>query len=80
MLSSGRDKIKNRALDTVISLVDGDSEAINFNDNTFDAVTVAFGVRNFERLEIGLQEILRVLKPNGIFCDFRNFKSNQNPI
>lgn len=65
MLSSGRDKIKNRALDTVISLVDGDSEAINFNDNTFDAVTVAFGVRNFEQLGIGLQEILRVLKPGG---------------
>jgi demethylmenaquinone methyltransferase/2-methoxy-6-polyprenyl-1,4-benzoquinol methylase len=65
MLSSGRDKIKKRALDTVISLVDGDSEAIKFNDNTFDAVTVAFGVRNFEQLEIGLQEILRVLKPGG---------------
>ena len=38
-----------------------------YDDNTFDAITVAFGVRNFENLEIGLAEILRVLKPNGLF-------------
>ena len=65
MLSSGRNKIKKRSLDKTISLIDGDSEAIKFNDNTFDAVTVAFGVRNFEQLETGLREILRVLKPGG---------------
>ena len=43
----------------------GDSATINFPDETFDAVTVAFGVRNFEHLEKGLQEMRRVLKPNG---------------
>ena len=45
----------------------GDSENMPFEDNTFDAITVAFGVRNFETLEKGLKEILRVLKPNGVF-------------
>ena len=49
----------------IIELVNGDSETIKFNDNTFDAVTVAFGVRNFEHLEKGLSEIKRVLKPGG---------------
>jgi demethylmenaquinone methyltransferase/2-methoxy-6-polyprenyl-1,4-benzoquinol methylase len=45
----------------------GDSEKMPFEDNTFDAITVAFGIRNFENLEKGLAEILRVLKPNGTF-------------
>ena len=45
----------------------GDSEYLPFEDNSFDAITVAFGVRNFEDLEKGLSEILRVLKPNGTF-------------
>ena len=45
----------------------GDSENMPFDDNSFDAITVAFGVRNFETLEKGLTEILRVLKPNGRF-------------
>ena len=48
-----------------IELLNGDSEAIFFSDNSFDAVTVAFGVRNFENLERGLSEIYRVLKPGG---------------
>jgi demethylmenaquinone methyltransferase/2-methoxy-6-polyprenyl-1,4-benzoquinol methylase len=47
-------------------MVVGDSENLPFDDNAFDAITVAFGVRNFENLEIGLAEILRVLKPGGI--------------
>ena len=46
-------------------MVVGDSENLSFKDNSFDAVTVSFGVRNFENLEIGLAEILRVLKPAG---------------
>jgi len=45
----------------------GDSENLPFDENSFDAITVAFGVRNFETLEKGLKEILRVLKPNGTF-------------
>jgi demethylmenaquinone methyltransferase/2-methoxy-6-polyprenyl-1,4-benzoquinol methylase len=48
-------------------MVVGDSENLPFDDNSFDAITVAFGVRNFEHLEVGLKEILRVLKPNGTF-------------
>jgi demethylmenaquinone methyltransferase/2-methoxy-6-polyprenyl-1,4-benzoquinol methylase len=65
MLQLGREKLKNRHLEHVIELQNGDSEAIMFPDDTFDAVTVAFGVRNFELLETGLSEILRVLKPGG---------------
>ncbi len=49
----------------VIELQLGDSETINFENDTFDAITVAFGVRNFENLEKGLQEMRRVLKPGG---------------
>lgn len=65
MLSLGRQKVAKLLLNSHIELLRGDSEAINFGDNTFDAITVAFGVRNFERLEKGLQEMYRVLKPNG---------------
>ena len=67
MLEVGRQKISSKKLDGIISMVIGDSEDLPFKDNTFDAITVAFGVRNFENLEKGLAEILRVLKPNGIF-------------
>lgn len=65
MLEIGREKVLKLGLDKQIELQSGDSEAINFSDHTFDAVTVAFGVRNFERLEQGLKEINRVLKPGG---------------
>lgn len=65
MLNYGRKKISAKGLDTVIELQTGDSETINFPDQTFDAVTVSFGVRNFENLEKGLTEIYRVLKPGG---------------
>ncbi|MGJ8548620.1 bifunctional demethylmenaquinone methyltransferase/2-methoxy-6-polyprenyl-1,4-benzoquinol methylase UbiE [Winogradskyella wichelsiae] len=67
MLEVGRKKIASKNLDGIISMVIGDSEDLPFEDHTFDAITVAFGVRNFEHLEKGLAEILRVLKPNGIF-------------
>lgn len=65
MLNVGSEKIKSKNLDHIISLSRADSENLPFNDNYFDAVTVAFGVRNFENLEKGLTEINRVLKPNG---------------
>jgi demethylmenaquinone methyltransferase/2-methoxy-6-polyprenyl-1,4-benzoquinol methylase len=65
MLEGGRTKILKASLDTIIELRKGDSETINFPESTFDAVTVSFGVRNFENLEKGLQEIYRVLKPGG---------------
>ena len=65
MLAEGRKKIAALGLQDAIELVSGDSEQIKFNDNHFDGVTVAFGVRNFEHLETGLQEMYRVLKPGG---------------
>ena len=67
MLEVGRQKILAQNLSNRIEMVLCDSEKMPYQDNTFDAITVAFGVRNFEHLEIGLAEILRVLKPNGIF-------------
>ena len=65
MLEIGRKKIARQQLEDRIELYTGDSEAIHFPDNHFDAITVAFGVRNFEHLEKGLQEMLRVLQPGG---------------
>lgn len=65
MLEVGREKIKKKKLEKIIQFHLGDSEKLDFEDNTFDAVTVAFGVRNFENLEKGLSEIRRVLKENG---------------
>ncbi len=65
MLELGRKKIDKLLLNNKIQLFTGDSEAIKFEENTFDAVTVAFGVRNFEHLEVGLKEMLRVLRPGG---------------
>ena len=67
MLQVGEKKIADRDLNKTIEMVLADSENIPFEDNYFDAITVAFGVRNFENLETGLSEILRVLRPNGIF-------------
>jgi demethylmenaquinone methyltransferase/2-methoxy-6-polyprenyl-1,4-benzoquinol methylase len=67
MLEIGKQKIAQKKLNNKIEMVLGDSEKMPFTDNSFDAITVAFGVRNFENLEKGLTEILRVLKPNGTF-------------
>lgn len=63
MLEVGRKKIEKEGLSTIIELHSGDGETIKFNNDTFDAVMVAFGVRNFENLEKGLAEIFRVQKP-----------------
>ncbi len=65
MLEVGRRKMREKKLDAVIELRSGDSENLPFEDNFFDAVIVAFGVRNFENLDRGLSEMLRVLKPGG---------------
>lgn len=67
MLKVGRKKIADQKLNIEIEMIQGDSENLPFEDNSFDAITVAFGVRNFENLEKGLAEIYRVLKPTGIF-------------
>lgn len=65
MLAQGRRKVEARGLTSRITLVQADSVALPFTDDTFHAVTVAFGVRNFEELERGLSEMRRVLRPGG---------------
>ena len=66
MIQVGREKIKRLKLDHLIRFQKGDSENMPFADGSFDAITVAFGVRNFENLERGLEEFYRVLKPDGV--------------
>ena len=65
MLELGRGKIAEQGLSEMISLETGDSERLRFEEGSFDAVTVAFGVRNFENLEKGLSEMYRVMRPGG---------------
>jgi demethylmenaquinone methyltransferase/2-methoxy-6-polyprenyl-1,4-benzoquinol methylase len=67
MLEVGKKKVLEKHMEKTIEMIEGDSENLPFKDNMFDAVTVAFGVRNFETLEKGLSEIHRVLKPSGTF-------------
>jgi demethylmenaquinone methyltransferase / 2-methoxy-6-polyprenyl-1,4-benzoquinol methylase len=66
MLRVGRIKVAGKGLSGIIGLLAADSEALPFSDDSFDAVTVAFGVRNFGRLQVGLEEMRRVLRPGGI--------------
>lgn len=66
MLNVGRSKVMHLGLDHLIEFKKGDSEAMPFLNEQFDAITVAFGVRNFENLENGLKEFVRVLKPDGV--------------
>ena len=80
MLELGVKKIEKEGLGDKIHLQLGDSETINFPDNTFDAVMVAFGVRNFENLDNGLAEMLRVLKPGGRLIVLEFSKPKQKAI
>lgn len=80
MLAVGRNKIAKQNLSKKIDMVFGDSENIPFSDNYFDAITVAFGVRNFENLEKGLQEIYRVLKPSGVFVVLETSVPTKTPF
>ncbi len=79
MLDVGRKKIAQKKLSDKIEMVLADSENMPFDDSTFDAITVAFGVRNFENLEKGLFEILRVLKPNGVFVILETSVPDKTP-
>jgi demethylmenaquinone methyltransferase/2-methoxy-6-polyprenyl-1,4-benzoquinol methylase len=65
MLQHGRVKVARKGLQERVVLQQADSEALPFTDASFDAVTVAFGVRNFEHLALGVREMVRVLRPNG---------------
>ena len=77
MLEVGRKKLKRKKLEGKIELQLGDSERLLFDDNKFDAIIVAFGVRNFENLEKGLSDMNRVLKPGGkaVILEFSKPKS-----
>lgn len=79
MLSVGGKKIRKFRLDKQINLQPGDAEKLPFSDNEFDAVTVSFGVRNFEHLENGLLELKRVLKPGGPLL-ILEFSIPENPV
>lgn len=80
MLDVGIKKVKEKNLDKLIEMVLGDSENLPFDDNSFDAVTVGFGVRNFENLDKGLQEINRVLRPGGIFVVLETSQPDKFPF
>ncbi|MFV8378906.1 bifunctional demethylmenaquinone methyltransferase/2-methoxy-6-polyprenyl-1,4-benzoquinol methylase UbiE [Flavobacterium sp. LB3R33] len=79
MLEVGVKKIAAKNLSNTIEMILADSENMPFEDNYFDAITVAFGVRNFENLEKGLAEILRVLKPNGVFVILETSVPDKTP-
>ncbi len=74
MLEEGRKKIKNTKYEPYIDLILGDSEKLCFPDYSFDAVTVAFGVRNFENLQKGIEEMCRVTRKKGkiVILEFSN--------
>lgn len=80
MLEVGKQKIAQRNLSNRIEMVLGDSEELPFEDNSFGAVTVAFGVRNFEDLEKGLSEIYRVLKKGGTFVVLETSVPTKTPF
>jgi demethylmenaquinone methyltransferase/2-methoxy-6-polyprenyl-1,4-benzoquinol methylase len=80
MLEIGREKILKKGLSDKIELLKGDSENLPFGENIFDAVTVAFGVRNFENLEKGLQEICRVMRPGAMLVVLEFSKPRSFPF
>lgn len=80
MLAMGREKMIKRKVDHIISMRLGDSENLPFEDNYFDALTVGFGVRNFENLEKGLAEMLRVVRPGGKLVILEFSKPKKFPV
>ena len=80
MLNVGKEKIAEKGLSDNIQMVQADSENLPFDDNHFDAITVAFGIRNFETLEKGLAEILRVLNPGGLFVILETSVPTKTPF
>lgn len=80
MLAMGREKMVKRKVDHIISMRLGDSENLPFEDNYFDALTVGFGVRNFENLEKGLAEMLRVVRPEGKLLILEFSKPKKFPV
>jgi demethylmenaquinone methyltransferase/2-methoxy-6-polyprenyl-1,4-benzoquinol methylase len=80
MLEVGKTKVVRKKLEGKVEMIVGDSENLQFDDDSFDAVTVAFGVRNFENLEKGLAEIYRVLKPKGTLVILETSVPSKTPF
>ena len=80
MLKLGKEKIKKKGLENKIELTLADSENLPFVDNQFDAITVGFGVRNFEHLEKGISDMYRVLKPGGTMVILEFSKPRMFPV
>lgn len=80
MLEFGRKKVKDNGLENKVEMILGDSENLPFDDNLFDAATVAFGVRNFEHLETGLAEIYRILKKGGLLVILETSVPTKSPF
>ena len=80
MLEKGREKMKKRRVENIISMQNGDSENLPFEDNYFDGLTVGFGVRNYENLEKGLAEMLRVIRKDGMAVILEFSKPKKFPI
>lgn len=80
MLNRAREKAREKNLEEKITFEKGDSENLRFANNSFDAVIVAFGVRNFENLDKGLAEIYRVLKPGGKLVVLEFSKPKKTPV
>ncbi|MBC8320749.1 MAG: bifunctional demethylmenaquinone methyltransferase/2-methoxy-6-polyprenyl-1,4-benzoquinol methylase UbiE [Bacteroidetes bacterium] len=80
MLEVGRKKIKLRGLEKIIEFHEGDAENLKFANNSFDAITVAFGVRNFETLQKGLEEMYRILVPGGVVAVLEFSKPKVFPV
>ncbi|MDQ3109015.1 MAG: bifunctional demethylmenaquinone methyltransferase/2-methoxy-6-polyprenyl-1,4-benzoquinol methylase UbiE [Bacteroidota bacterium] len=80
MMKIGREKLKKLGLDQKIKLLIGDSETLSFPENTFDAITVGFGVRNFENLEKGMAGMFRVLKPGGMLVVLEFSRPRKFPV
>ncbi|MDG1915481.1 MAG: bifunctional demethylmenaquinone methyltransferase/2-methoxy-6-polyprenyl-1,4-benzoquinol methylase UbiE [Crocinitomix sp.] len=80
MLEVGRKKMRKKGVEQIVEMVQGDSENLTFKDATFDAFTVGFGVRNFQNLDAGLTEMLRVLKPGGIGLILEFSKPKKFPV
>lgn len=80
MMKFGREKVKEKKLDHIISFESGDSESLPFDANTFDAITVGFGVRNFANLEKGISGMYNVLKPGGMLVVLEFSKPRKFPV
>lgn len=80
MMKLGEEKVKAKGLDKVISFQLGDSEKLPFENNTFDAITVGFGVRNFAHLEVGMKGMYDALKPGGMLAVLEFSKPHKFPM